>query len=136
MKPKIKSRNTSDLIYTYRRVCVYNSHTGLGIVSHYPTQMSRAHSDTSMNKAAMFHTSHRWEGYRIKVCMKYVSWDLVQIRVKCGVSEWVKRNTLKWLGHIERKESKEFVKKVYVSENEGSRKASCKMDGCGKGIHA
>ena len=36
--------------------------------------------------------------------------------VKCSVVEWVKRNTLRWLGHIERKESEEFLKKVYVSE--------------------
>ena len=29
--------------------------------------------------------------------------------VKCGVVEWVIRNTLRWFGHIERKTSEEFV---------------------------
>ena len=32
--------------------------------------------------------------------------------VKCGVVEWVKRNTFGWFGHIERKKSEEFVKSV------------------------
>ena len=32
--------------------------------------------------------------------------------VKCEVVEWVKRNTLRWFGHIERMKSEEFVKKV------------------------
>ncbi len=36
--------------------------------------------------------------------------------VKCGVVEWVKRNTLRWFGHTERMGSEELVKKVYVSE--------------------
>ena len=36
--------------------------------------------------------------------------------------EWVKINTLRWLGHIERKKSEEFVKKVYVSEIVGPRR--------------
>ena len=36
--------------------------------------------------------------------------------VKCGVVEWVKRNTLRWFGHTERKNNEEFVKKVYVKE--------------------
>ncbi len=39
--------------------------------------------------------------------------------VKCGVVEWVKRNTLRWFGCTERMDSEEFVKKVYVSETEG-----------------
>ncbi len=33
--------------------------------------------------------------------------------------EWVKRSTLRWFGHIERMENKEFVKKVYRSSVEG-----------------
>ncbi len=37
--------------------------------------------------------------------------------VNCGVVERVKRNTLRWFGHIERMESEEFVKKVYMSES-------------------
>ncbi len=39
--------------------------------------------------------------------------------VKCGVVEWVKRNTLRRFGHIERMESEEFVKKVHMSESVG-----------------
>ena len=42
--------------------------------------------------------------------------------VKCGVVEWVKRNTWRWLGHLEGKKSEEFVKKVYVSEIECPRR--------------
>ncbi len=37
--------------------------------------------------------------------------------VDCGVVEWVKRNTLRWFGYIERMGSREFVKKVCVSES-------------------
>ncbi len=39
--------------------------------------------------------------------------------VGCCVVEWVKRSTLRWFGHIERKENEEFVKKVYQSSVEG-----------------
>ncbi len=39
--------------------------------------------------------------------------------VNCGVVEWVKRNTLRWFGHIERMGSEEFVNKVYMSESVG-----------------
>ncbi len=39
--------------------------------------------------------------------------------VNCGVVEWVKRNTLRWFGHIERMGSEEFVKRVYMSERVG-----------------
>ena len=42
--------------------------------------------------------------------------------MKCVVVEWVKLNTLKWFGHMERKKNEEFVKKVYVSETEDPRK--------------
>ncbi len=40
--------------------------------------------------------------------------------VKCGEVEWVKRNTLRWFGYIERMGSEEFVKKAYVSDSVGS----------------
>ena len=40
--------------------------------------------------------------------------------VKCSVVEWVKNNNLMWFGHLERNESEEFVKKVYVSEIESA----------------
>ncbi len=39
--------------------------------------------------------------------------------VGCGVVERVKRSTLRWFGHIERMENREFVKKVYLSSVEG-----------------
>ncbi len=39
--------------------------------------------------------------------------------VGCGVIEWVKRSTLRWFGHIERIENKEYVNKVYLSSVEG-----------------
>ncbi len=38
--------------------------------------------------------------------------------MNCVVVKWVKRNTLKWFGHVERMWSEEFVK-VYESELEG-----------------
>ncbi len=34
-----------------------------------------------------------------------------------GAVEWMKRNMLRWFGHIERMGSEEFVKKVYMSES-------------------
>ncbi len=39
--------------------------------------------------------------------------------VNCGVVEWVKRNMLRWFGHIERTPSEESVKNTYVSESVG-----------------
>ena len=42
--------------------------------------------------------------------------------MKCGVVEWVKRNTLRSFGHMVRKKSKGYVKKVYLSETEGSKR--------------
>ncbi len=39
--------------------------------------------------------------------------------VWCFGVEWMKRSTLRWLGHIERMENEEFVKKVYLSSVEG-----------------
>ncbi len=38
---------------------------------------------------------------------------------KCGVVEKVKRQTLKWFGHVERMEEDKIAKRVYVSEIEG-----------------
>ncbi len=43
-------------------------------------------------------------------------------RVWCDVVEWVKRNTLRWFGHIERMGNEEFVKKVYLSSVEGTNR--------------
>ncbi len=42
--------------------------------------------------------------------------------MNCGVMEWLKRNTLRWFGHIERMGSKEFVKKVDLSESVGTNR--------------
>ena len=39
-------------------------------------------------------------------------------RVKCGVVEWMKRNTVRWFGRMERTMSEEFVRKVYVTKTE------------------
>ena len=50
--------------------------------------------------------------------------------MKCGVMEWVKKNMLPYFNHVERKNSEEFVKKVYGSGIEGPRRrGSCKMEG-------
>ncbi len=41
---------------------------------------------------------------------------------RCGMgsqANGVKRNTLRWFGHIERMGSEEFVKRVYMSESVG-----------------
>ncbi len=39
--------------------------------------------------------------------------------VNCRVVKWVKKNTSRWFGHIEKVGSEEFVKKVYMSESVG-----------------
>ncbi len=39
--------------------------------------------------------------------------------VNCEMVELVKRNALRWFGHIERMGSEEFVKKMYMSESVG-----------------
>ncbi len=39
--------------------------------------------------------------------------------VGCSVVEWVESSTLRWFGHIERMETEELVKKVYLSSVEG-----------------
>ncbi len=38
---------------------------------------------------------------------------------KCGVVEEVKRQTLKWFGHMEQMEEGKMTRRVYVSETEG-----------------
>jgi len=42
------------------------------------------------------------------------------VGIRCGVVEWVKRNTLRWFGHVERMQQDELTKRVYVSEIEGA----------------
>ena len=41
---------------------------------------------------------------------------------KSRVVEWVKRKTLRWSGHFERRKSEEFVNKEDASESEGPRR--------------
>ncbi len=55
----------------------------------------------------------RWDGESNERCSRGTHTN----GVNCGVVEWVKRNMLRWFGHIERMESQEFVRKVYVSES-------------------
>lgn len=60
--------------------------------------------------------------------------------MKCGVIEWVKRNSLRWFGHITRMKNEDFVKKVYLSETEGlnrrGRPFEGERDSVGEYIHA
>ena len=42
--------------------------------------------------------------------------------VKCSLVEVVKRKSLRWFGHLEKKKSEEFVKKVYVTEIDDPRR--------------
>lgn len=37
---------------------------------------------------------------------------------KCGVVQFVRRNTVRWSGYIKKMKSKEFMEKVYLSESE------------------
>ena len=39
--------------------------------------------------------------------------------MSCGVMEWMKRNTLRWYGHVNRLEEDRLVKRVYDSEVDG-----------------
>ena len=39
--------------------------------------------------------------------------------IKCGVVEWVKRNSLRWFGHVERMQKEDLAKRLYNSEIEG-----------------
>ena len=48
-----------------------------------------------------------------------------EVKERCGVSvdvtEKIRRNTLRWFGHVERMESESLTKRVYVSEVDGVR---------------
>ena len=57
--------------------------------------------------------------YNVIGCQKRCAMESQANGVDCDVVEWVKRSTLRWFGHIERIGSKEFVKKVYMSESVG-----------------
>ncbi len=56
----------------------------------------------------------------------------VGVGKKCGVVEVVKRQTLKWFGHVEQMEEGEMMKRVYLSEIGGENvwgTISSEMDG-------
>ncbi len=59
----------------------------------------------------------RWYGERNESVYERCGMGSRANGVNCGVVEWVEGNTLRWFGHIERMESEESVKKVYVSES-------------------
>ncbi len=61
----------------------------------------------------------RWEDENNESVYERCSVGAYADGVKCGVVEWMKRNTLRWCDHVERMSSEEFVKKVYMSEVEG-----------------
>ncbi len=61
----------------------------------------------------------RWDGESNESVYKRCGMGSQANGVNCGVVEWVKRNTKRWFGHVERMGSEEFVKKVYVSESVG-----------------
>ncbi len=62
---------------------------------------------------------HRWDGVSNKSVYERCGMKGSGSRVGCGVVEWVKRSTLRWIGHTERLENEECVKKVYQSSVEG-----------------
>ena len=58
----------------------------------------------------------RWEVESNESIYKRCGLGLCANGVKCGLVERVKKNSLRWFGHMERKKNEEFVKKAYVSE--------------------
>ncbi len=54
----------------------------------------------------------------IKVC-EQCRMRMYATRMKCGVVNWVKRNTLKCFEHIEERKNEEFVRKECMSETVG-----------------
>ena len=64
----------------------------------------------------------RWDGLSNECVYERCGMSPCAKGVQCGVVEWVKRNTLRWFGHIEIMKSEEFVKKVYINELEGANK--------------
>ncbi len=61
----------------------------------------------------------RMDGMRNKSVYEHFGMCLVGEGKKCGVVEEVKRQTLKWFGHMERMEESKMTNRVYVSEIEG-----------------
>ena len=62
----------------------------------------------------------RWDGLSNESVYERCGMSHCASGVQCGAVEWVKRNTLRWYGHMERMKNEEFVKKVYMSELEGT----------------
>ncbi len=63
--------------------------------------------------------SDQWEGESNESVYERCGMSACVNEVNYGVVEWVKKNTLKWFGHVERMGSEEFMKKVYESVLEG-----------------
>ncbi len=59
----------------------------------------------------------RWDGESNESMYERCGMGSQANGVNCGVVEWVKRNVLRWFGHIEMMGSEKLVKKVYVSES-------------------
>ncbi len=49
----------------------------------------------------------------MRVCMSFFRMSDVGVWKKCGVVEDVKRQTLKWFGHMERMEEDKMTRRVY-----------------------
>ncbi len=81
-------------------------------------QQSRVHAvELSYQRGACGVT--RWEGDSNESVNERCSMGACASVVKRGVVEWVQRNTLRWFGHVERMNSKEYMMKVYVSSRRG-----------------
>ena len=63
----------------------------------------------------------RWEGASNESIYERCGMGPCINGVKCGVVEWVKINSLRLFGHMERKKREGLVKKVYVSGIKGPR---------------
>ena len=61
----------------------------------------------------------RWDRERNESVYERFGMSEKGIGIDCGVVEWVKRNTLRWFGHLERMEKGEITRRVYESEIEG-----------------
>ncbi len=64
----------------------------------------------------------RWDGLSNESVYERCGMRGHESGVGCGVVEWVKRSTLRWFGRIERTGNEEFVKKVYMSNVEGTNR--------------
>ncbi len=58
----------------------------------------------------------RMDGVSNESVYKHFGMSNVDMGKKCGVVEEVKRQTLKWFGHMERMEEGKMTRRVYMSE--------------------